>query len=98
LKLQQELYDKVKLDFSLGGATLNDLIIAQRSFTTAQTTAVSAQAAYSHARIALDQVLGETLERNHVSVSDALAGRTSYVSKLRSLATRRITHSRPAAD
>jgi outer membrane protein len=83
LKLQQELYDKVKLDFSLGGATLNDLIIAQRSFTTAQTTAVSAQAAYSHARIALDQVLGETLERNHVSVSDALAGRTSYVSKTR---------------
>ncbi len=73
--LQQQLLDKVKLDFSLGGATLNDLITAQRSLSAAQTTEISAQAAYSHARIALDQVVGETLEKNHVSVSDALAGR-----------------------
>jgi outer membrane protein TolC len=75
--LQQQLLEKVKLDFSLGGATLNDLITAQRSLSAAQTTEVSAQAAYSHARIALDQVLGETLEKNHVSVSEALAGRAT---------------------
>ena len=79
-ELQQQLLEKVKLDFSLGGATLNDLITAQRSLSAAQTTEVAAQAAYSHARIALDQVLGETLERNHVSVGEALAGRASYVS------------------
>jgi hypothetical protein len=29
----------------------------------------------THARTSLDQVLGETLETNHVSVDDALTGR-----------------------
>jgi hypothetical protein len=30
---------------------------------------------YSRARVSLDQVLGQTLEVNHVSVDEALAGK-----------------------
>ena len=30
---------------------------------------------YSHARIALDQALGRTLEVNHISMDEAVAGR-----------------------
>jgi hypothetical protein len=32
-------------------------------------------ATYEHARIALDQVLGETLEKNQISLEDALGGK-----------------------
>ena len=37
---------------------------------------------YSHARIALDQALGTTLEANNVSLADALAGRVPRPSVL----------------
>ena len=37
---------------------------------------------YTHARIALDQALGSTLEVNHVSVSEALQGQVSQPSVL----------------
>jgi hypothetical protein len=37
---------------------------------------------YSHARIALDQALGTTLEANNVSLDEALAGRISRPSTL----------------
>jgi len=74
-KLQDELLEKEQQAFSLGTATLNDLIVVQRALAAAQSTEVAALATYSHARVSLDQVLGETLEKNHVSVGDALAGR-----------------------
>jgi len=34
-----------------------------------------------HARISLDQVLGETLEANHISIEQAQAGRVERESK-----------------
>ena len=37
---------------------------------------------YTHARIALDQALGTTLEVNHISVGEALGGRLSQPSVL----------------
>ncbi len=78
--LQEQLLDKEKTNFSLGGSTLAELIAAQRALSTAQFNEIAAMAAYSHARISLDQVLGDTLEKNHVSVEDALAGRVSFKS------------------
>jgi hypothetical protein len=38
---------------------------------------VNALAAYAHARVSLDQTLGETLERNHVSLEEGLSGRVA---------------------
>ena len=37
---------------------------------------------YTHARIALDQAVGRTLEVNGVTVDEALAGRVSHTSTL----------------
>lgn len=70
--LQEQLLEKIQQSFRLGGSTFNDVIAAQRSLVNAQTAEVSALAAYARAKVGLDQVLGETLERNNVSVSEAL--------------------------
>lgn len=72
--LDQELLQKEQQKFALGASTIDDVITAQRSLADAQIAEVAALSIYSHARISLDQVLGETLEKNNVSVEGALAG------------------------
>jgi outer membrane protein TolC len=73
-KLQQELLDKSQQAFSFGAATISDVEAAQGALVAAQETEVVSLSAYSHARISLDQVLGQTLDVNHVSVDRALKG------------------------
>jgi outer membrane protein len=73
--LQQELLQKEQRMFSLGASTINDVISAQRNLVTAEIGEVNALSAYSRARIGLDQILGETLEKNNVSLAEALEGR-----------------------
>ncbi|MCC6364804.1 MAG: TolC family protein [Bryobacterales bacterium] len=73
--LQQELLQKEQRMFSLGASTINDVITAQRNLVTAEIAEGNALSAYSRARIGLDQILGETLEKNNVSLADALEGR-----------------------
>ncbi len=73
-ELQQELLDKSQQSFSFGAATISDVVAAQTTLVAAQETEVATLSAYSHARIALDQVLGQTLDTNHVSVEQALKG------------------------
>jgi hypothetical protein len=62
-------------------ATFNDIINDQRALVTAQISEVNALGAYAHARVSLDQTLGETLERNHVSMEEGLIGRVSRESR-----------------
>lgn len=71
-KLLEELLQKTQQAFSFGAATISDLEAAQTALVNAQETEVTTMSAYSHARIALDQVLGRTLDVNHVSVENAL--------------------------
>jgi outer membrane protein len=74
-ELQEQLLKAEQQKFSFGQTkTTGPLIAAQRALVVAQTAEISALAAYEHARVSLDQVLGQTLETNHVSVDDALAG------------------------
>jgi hypothetical protein len=54
----------------------------QRDLANAQSTEVQALANYSHGRVALDQALGRTLEANHISLDEALAGQVSRPSTL----------------
>ncbi|HTW63357.1 MAG TPA: TolC family protein [Bryobacteraceae bacterium] len=76
-KLQQELLEKAQQSFSFGAAAIADVEAAQVSLVNAQETEVTTMSAYSHARIALDQVLGQTLQVNHVSVEQALSNATA---------------------
>ena len=71
-KLLEELLEKSQQSFSFGAATTSDVEAAQVALVAAQETEVGTLAAYSHARISLDQVLGQTLEVNHVSMGQAL--------------------------
>jgi outer membrane protein len=71
-KLLEELLEKSQQAFSFGAATIGDLEAAQTALVSAQETEVATRSAYSHARISLDQVLGKTLDVNHVSVEQAL--------------------------
>ncbi len=80
--LQETLLEKEQQKYTLGGSTINNLIVAQRSLAGARATEVGAAAMYSRARVSLDQVLGETLEVNHISTEDALRGRIARESKL----------------
>ena len=72
--LEEELLAKEKQKFSLGSSTVANVVSVEHDLVTARSTEVSTLSGYVHARIALDQVLGETLENNHVSTSAALAG------------------------
>jgi outer membrane protein TolC len=72
--LQEQLLDKEQQQFLLGGSSIDQVVEAERSLATAQYAEVAAIASYSRARVGLDQVVGQTLEVNHVSVDDALKG------------------------
>ena len=75
--LQEQLLDADQKRFASGSATLNDVVTDQRNLATAQLSEITAMATYAHARVALDQVLGETLEKNGISLDDAMAGRAT---------------------
>jgi outer membrane protein TolC len=72
--LLQELLEKSQQSFSFGAVSISDVEAAEDALVAAQETEVSTLSAYSHARISLDQVLGQTLDANHVSVEQALNG------------------------
>jgi outer membrane protein TolC len=72
--LNEELLASERKKFSYGISTFNDIIIDQRALVAAQIAEVTAMATYARARVSLDQVLGETLEKNNVSMDEGLTG------------------------
>jgi hypothetical protein len=60
--------------YRLGASTVYQVVQDQRDLATAGSAEVQALANYSHARIALDQALGNTLEVNKISLDEALSG------------------------
>lgn len=76
-KLNEELLETTQQSFRIGGAAFNDIIIAQRALVTAQTAELTALATFARAEVSLDQVLGETLEKNHVTLAEGLKGVSS---------------------
>jgi len=65
-----------------GVDTFNTIMSDQRSLVVTEISETNALATYAHARVALDQVLGMTLERNHISLEEGLSGRVGRESKL----------------
>ncbi len=64
--IQQEIARGEQAKQSLGRATIYDVVQARRDLAVAQSNELAAAAAYIRNRIALDQVLGMTLERNNI--------------------------------
>ncbi len=75
--LQEQLLTAEQKKFALGASTTFLVVQQQRDLATAQATEIADLAAYSNARVSLDQTLGTTLEANNVSLQDAANGRTA---------------------
>ncbi len=75
--LSQATFDADQRKYQLGAGTPYQVVQDQRDLSSAQSSEAQAMANYSHARIALDQALGRTLEVNHISMQEAVAGRVS---------------------
>lgn len=73
--LSQQTFDGDKRKYELGASTAYQVVQDQRDLASAQSSEVQAMANYSHARIALDQALGTTLEVNHISLEEAMSGK-----------------------
>ena len=72
--LSQETFDGDKKKYDLGAATPYQVVQDQRDLASAQSSEAQAMANYTHARIQFDQAMGRTLEVNHISLDDAMAG------------------------
>ena len=68
-QLQEELLKAEQTKFSFGTSNISSVIIVQRGLVSAQSSEIAASAAYAHAHVSLDQVLGQTLEINHVDIN-----------------------------
>jgi outer membrane protein len=82
--LEEQLLEADQQRFLSGGrnATFQTLMVDQRALVTAQISEVNAMAAYAHARTSLDQVLGETLEKNNITLEEGLNGRVERRSQI----------------
>lgn len=82
--LQEELLASDQQHFLSGGKniTFEALMTDQRALVNAEISEVNALSAYAHARISLDQVLGETLEKNNISLDEGLNGRVERPSQI----------------
>ena len=74
LKLARETLEAEKKKYEYGTSTNALVIQAQRDVVSAESEQVQSMANYTHARIALDQAVGITLERNDVSMAEASSG------------------------
>jgi outer membrane protein TolC len=69
--------------FNLGATPDTTLLIqAQDNLSLTQSAEVQAMANYSHARIALDEALGRTLDVNSISMAEATKGQVEHESSL----------------
>jgi outer membrane protein TolC len=91
--LQEQLLE-AEQKRAAGIDTLNTVMTDQRALLAAQISEVNALATYSRARISLDQVLGETLEKNHITLDEGMSGRVSRESRLPDVVEERSTEAK----
>jgi outer membrane protein TolC len=82
--LQRQLLEADQHRFMSGArtTTFDTIMSDQRALVTAQISEGNALAAYARARISLDQVLGETLERYNITLDEGLNGHVERPSQI----------------
>jgi outer membrane protein TolC len=58
------------------------VIQAQKDLSTDQSAEIQAMANYTHAKVAFDQAIGQTLEVNHIRMEEAVSGHVARASVL----------------
>ena len=81
-ELQEQTLAADQKKNTLGASTIFQVVQDQRDLATAVSSVAQAMANYTHARIALDQALGATLEVNNISLEEALSGHVARPSVL----------------
>jgi outer membrane protein len=80
--LAQQTLEAETNRFKFGESTIPIIVQAQRDLSRNQSAEVQALANYTHARIAFDEAIGQTLETNNISLEDAVKGRVARQSTL----------------
>ena len=80
--LAQETLDAEQNRFKFGESTIPIVVQAQRDLAASQDAEVQAMANYTHAKIAFDQSVGQTLESYNISMDEAEAGRVARQSAI----------------
>ncbi len=72
---QQQLLDAERDKLSVGQSTDLAVLQNQAYLAQARSTEIAARSNYKKAQIELDRALGDLLEKNHISIDDAIQGR-----------------------
>jgi outer membrane protein TolC len=75
--LQEQSLDAEQKKFQLGSSTPYNVILAQRDLASARQVEVAALTAYGLARAQLDQVTGDTLDKNNIQIDEARSGKVA---------------------
>jgi len=80
--LAQQTLEAEQNRFRFGESTIASVVQAQRDLNGDQNAEIQAMANYTHARIAFDEAVGQTLDVNGVSMEEARAGKVARSSLL----------------
>jgi len=87
--LAQQSLEAEQKKFQYGQSTIPLVVQAQRDLATDQSAEVQSMANYTHARIAFDEAVGQTLDVNGISMDEAAAGQVARQSTLPDLGTKK---------
>lgn len=74
--------EQKRFQFGATGSDVTTVILAQQDLANDQALEVQAMAAYTHAKIAFDQAVGDTLDVNHIKWEEAVSGHVERESML----------------
>ncbi len=80
--LAQQNFDAERKKFQFGTSTIPLVVQAQRDLNNDQSAEVQSMTNYTHAKIAFDEAVGQTLEENHISMEEATSGRVARTSAI----------------
>jgi outer membrane protein TolC len=81
-KLSEETLAAETNRFKFGESTIPAVVQAQRDLATSQDAEIQAMANYTHAKIAFDEALGQTMDANGISMKEVVAGRVERESSI----------------
>jgi outer membrane protein len=80
--LAQQTLDAEQNRFKFGESTIALVVQAQRDLANIQEAEIQAMANYTHAKIAFDDAVGQSLEVHNISMAEAAAGRVTHDSTI----------------
>ena len=80
--LAQQTLDAERKKFQFGTSTIPLVVQAQRDLNNDQSAEVQSMANYTHAKIAFDEAVGQTLDQNGISMDEANSGKVARTSSI----------------